>query len=295
MVERVEVRQLLAFVTVADTLHFGRAAERLGIAQPAVSQLIRRLEGRLELILFERTSHSVQLTPAGQALLPEARSALATLQRLSAHATALRDGTTTTLQVATTTGIAGRLADVLRRYHLRRPGVELDLKALPTEAKLQQVVTGALDAAFTRSRPRDRNGLKSHLAWSERYVAVVPTQAVAQDPTGLRAMRTLPLTILAREQHPAMHDELLDVARSLGFEPRVRDATATPQDTLALVATGAAWTLFFEGNVPDMPGLTVCALPDGTPPSRVWVVWRPAETRPHVREFVELVRGCRTG
>lgn len=280
----------MAFVSVADTLHFGRAAERLGIAQPAVSQLIRRLEGHLELILFERTSHRVQLTPAGQALLPEARSALATLQRLSTQATELREGTIATLRVATTTGIAARLADVLRRYHQERPGVELDLQVLPTRAKLEYVATGALDAAFIRSRPPNPNELNSQLAWSERYVAVVPTHAAAHDRTGLHAMSTLPLMILARGQHPVMHDELLDVSRSLGIEPRVREAMATPQDTLALVATGAAWTLFIEGNVPAMPGLTVCPLPDDTPLSRVWVIWRSSGTRPHVHEFVELFR-----
>ena len=71
----------MAFEAVADTLHFGRAAERLGIAQPAVSQLIRRLEEQLGVTLFERTSHRVTITPAGQELLPDARSAVATVRR----------------------------------------------------------------------------------------------------------------------------------------------------------------------------------------------------------------------
>jgi DNA-binding transcriptional LysR family regulator len=279
----------MAFVSVADTLHFGHAAERLGIAQPAVSQLIRRLEGQLDLILFERTSHRVALTPAGQALLPEARSAVATLERLSSRATELREGTTATLRIATTTGNGARLADVLRRYRRHHPGVELDLQVRPTRAKLDGVAAGALDVAFLRSEPPDAQGLSRRVAWTDRYVAVVPTHAAGRDGSGRQAMASLPLMIVARVHHPAMHDELLGVCRSLGTEPQVRDALATPQETLAIVATGAAWTLFFEGNVPELPGITVCALPDGTPPSRVWVVWRSAGMPAHVRDFLELV------
>src|SRR5947209_18258984 len=73
----VELRQLAAFVAVADELHFGRAAERIGVVQPAVSQLVRRLERELGIVLFERSSHHVALTAAGTELLPAARRALA--------------------------------------------------------------------------------------------------------------------------------------------------------------------------------------------------------------------------
>src|SRR5205823_4883684 len=89
IVARVELRQLAAFLAVADELHFGRAADRIGIVQPAVSQLVRRLERELGIVLFERSSHHVVLTAAGTELLPIARQALAARDELANRAAAL--------------------------------------------------------------------------------------------------------------------------------------------------------------------------------------------------------------
>jgi DNA-binding transcriptional LysR family regulator len=280
----------MAFEAVADTLHFGRAAERLGIAQPAVSQLIRRLEDQLGVTLFERTSHRVTITPAGQELLPDARSAVATVQRLGDRAAQLAEGSAATLRVATTQGTGARLAHLLRRYRDDHPGVALDLQVLPTTAKLANLATGMLDVAFTRSTPPATAGLGRRVAWSERYVAVLPAghPAAAKGRLDVEAIGTLPLITIPRADHPVMHDELLDVCRSIGLEPRVRPTLSTAQETMAMVATGAAWTLFIEGNVPlDVPGLTECTLPEDAPMSRVWVIWRTMGAPAHVLAFVE--------
>jgi DNA-binding transcriptional LysR family regulator len=285
----VEMRQLMAFVAVADTLHFGRAADQLGIAQPAVSQLIRRLEDQLAVTLFERTSHRVSITPAGHELLPDARAAVATVQRLGDRASQLAEGSVATLRVATTEGIAAQLADLLRRYRHDHPAVALDLQVLPTTAKLANVAAGTLDVAFVRSTPSDTPGVVRRVAWSEPYVAVVPDAhpAAAVDRLDVEAVRSLPLMIIPRAEHTVMHDELLDVCRSMDLEPRVRPTLATPQETFAMIATGAAWTLFVEGNVPPLPGVAICALPEHTPPSRVWVIWRPVGAPKHVLQFVD--------
>jgi DNA-binding transcriptional LysR family regulator len=280
----------MAFVAVADTLHFGRAAERLGIAQPAISQLIRRLEDHLGVVLFERTSHRVSITPAGQTLLPDARSAIATVQRLGDRASQLAEGSAATLRVATTTGIGSRLAELLTRYHQGHPAVALDLQVLTTTQKLSGVATGTIDVAFLRSTPPPTPELATRVAWSEPYVAVVPAEFAPEDGQRLdvQALGGLPLLVVARAEHPTMHDELLDVCRSLGLEPQTRPRPAAAQDTLALVAAGAAWTLFIDGNVPRLAGVHACELPDGTPPSRVWLVWRQIGAPTHVSDFVEV-------
>jgi DNA-binding transcriptional LysR family regulator len=288
IVAGVEMRQLTAFVAVADTLHFGRAAERLGIAQPAVSQLIRRLEDQLAVTLFERTSHRVSITPAGQELLPDARAAVATVQRLGERASKLAEGSTATLRVATTEGIGARLAELLRRYGRDNPGITFDLQVLPTGAKLANLAAGTLDVAFVRSTLTETPGLEQRVAWSEPYVAVVPAghPAAAADRLDVQALHSLPLMIVARTEHAVMHDQLLAICRSMALEPHVRPTLATPQETLAMVATGAAWTLFVGGNVPRVPGTTVRSLPANTPPSRVSVVWRPVGAPAHVLAFV---------
>ncbi|HET6706647.1 LysR family transcriptional regulator, partial [Amycolatopsis sp.] len=118
--ERVETRELEYFVAVAEELHFGRAAERLGIAQPPLSRAIGRLERRLGVQLFERTSRRVALTAAGAVFLIESRKALAAVD--AAVVRAQRSGRPHRLVVATPPGTgAGLLADVVRAYR-RRPG-----------------------------------------------------------------------------------------------------------------------------------------------------------------------------
>jgi DNA-binding transcriptional LysR family regulator len=286
----VELRQLMAFEAVADTLHFGRAAERLGVAQPAVSQLIRRLEEQLGVTLFERTSHRVAITPAGEALLPDARSAIATVRRLGGRASELAAGTPGSLRIATTVATGSRLADLLRRYGETQPAVELDLQVLPTEQKLANLAAGTLDVAFLRSTPAVTPGLAKRVAWRERFVAVLPAghPAAASGRLDVDALGALALMVIPRSVHPVMHDELLAVCRSIAVDPPVRRTLPTPQETLAMIATGAAWTLFIEGHVPgDVPGVAACELPAQAPLSHVWLLWRTGAP-PHVLEFVAL-------
>jgi DNA-binding transcriptional LysR family regulator len=128
------------------------------------------------------------------------------------------------------------------------------------------------------------------VAWCERYVAVLPAghPATADSRLDVEAIGALPLIAIPRADNPVMHDELLAVCRSIALEPRVRPTLSTPQETMAMIATGAAWTLFIEGNVPlDVPGLAECTLPEDAPMSRVWVVWRTVGAPAHVLAFVE--------
>jgi DNA-binding transcriptional LysR family regulator len=116
-----ELRQLAAFVAVADELHFGRAAERLGVVQPAVSQLVRRLERELGVVLFERSSHHVALTGAGTKLLPAARRSLSASHELALAAPALVRGEQGELRVGTTEGIGANLKPPPRTVRRRAP------------------------------------------------------------------------------------------------------------------------------------------------------------------------------
>jgi DNA-binding transcriptional LysR family regulator len=255
-----------------------------------VSQLIRRLEEQLGVTLFERTSHRVTITPAGEALLPDARSALATVRRLESRASELAAGTAESLRIATTVATGSRLADLLRRYGETHPAVELDLQVLPTESKLANLSAGTLDVAFLRSTPARAPGLAKRAAWSERFVAVLPAghPAAASGRLDVDALGALPMMVVPRSVHPVMHDDVLAVCRSIGVAPPVRRTLPTPQETLAMIATGAAWTLFIEGHVPgDVPGVAACDLPAHAPLSHVWLLWREGAPQ-HVREFVAL-------
>ena len=177
-----------------------RAAERLGVAQPAVSQLIRRLEEQLGVTLFERTSHRVTITPAGEQLLPDARSAVATVRRSSTRASELAAGTAGSLRDRHHGGDGGPARGLLRRYGEAQPAVELDLQVLPTEQKLANLAAGTLDVAFLRSTPAVTPGWPSG-AWRERFVAVLPAAHPAAATAPARRRRP---GGAATDDHPAV-------------------------------------------------------------------------------------------
>jgi len=285
IVARVELRQLAAFVAVADELHFGRAAERLGIVQPAVSQLVRRLEKELGIVLFERSSHHVAITGAGAGLLPAARRVLAAADDLAAAVPALAGGQQGELAVGTTEGMGPKLNLVLARFADEHPHASIRLEAMHTPAKVRAVRDGTLDVAFVRA-PVDREGIDAAELWSEPLVALVPARhpAASTEPP-LPELASLPLILAERSANPGMHDALLDACRRCGLEPRLGPPLRNVQEALATIATGAAWTLLTAGNVAEAPG--VAARPIGAH-TGIELIWRSTGAGPLAKSFVEL-------
>jgi DNA-binding transcriptional LysR family regulator len=290
-----ELRQLAAFVAVADELHFGRAAERLGVVQPAVSQLVRRLERELGVILFERSSHHVVLTGAGSKLLPAARHALSAEDELTATAAALRQGEQGELRIGTTEGIGANLNLLLGRFAEERPNVGVHLHAIHTPAKLRAVRDGDLDVAFVRA-PADASGLRVDELWSEPLVAVLPARhaLAARASVALRELSSLPLLLGPRSTNPGMHDLLLALCREAGLEPRLGPPLVSVQEALATISTGAAWTLLTAANAPRrMRGVTVRTVSDPAAQIGVDLAWRAAGASPLARTFIDLVLRAR--
>src|SRR5437868_5418075 len=133
---RVEIRQLACFVTVAEELSFGRAAQQLHVVQPAVSQQVRRLERELGVQLFDRSSRHVRLTSAGERLLPEARAVLAAAGRTRQIAASIAAGTDGLLRVGTSQGLGERLEQVLEKLRTAAPGLEVRLVSAAVAERL---------------------------------------------------------------------------------------------------------------------------------------------------------------
>lgn len=163
-----ELRQLVYFVTVAEELHFGRAAERLHIVQSAVSQQIRRLERELGAELFDRSPRHVRLTGAGERLLPEARTVLAAVDRARAAVAPAE-----VLRLGTSTGLGAHLDRVLAGFAERKPAVQVELVSLPARERLARVVDGRLDAAFVRGA-EPLAGVRVLPLWPDPLVAALP-------------------------------------------------------------------------------------------------------------------------
>jgi DNA-binding transcriptional LysR family regulator len=184
-VDDVETRELRYFVAVAEELHFGRAAGRLHIGQPAVSQQVRRLERELGAELLDRSPRHVRLTAAGERLLPEARAVLAAVARARAAVAATPVARAGRLRLGTSTGLGERLERVLDTFARLAPGVALELVAAAAAQRLAWVADGTLDAAFVRSpvRQGDR-GLRAVPLWRDELLlrACERSESDDQDP-----------------------------------------------------------------------------------------------------------------
>lgn len=245
-----EFRQLLYFVTVAEELHFGRAADRLHIVQPAVSQQILRLEAELGIALFDRSTRRVTLTIAGQRLLPEARAVLSAVQNARQSVADVAAERAMTLRLGTSTGLGERLPRVLAELRARIPDQAVELVGLPVQERLTQTACGGLDAALVRG-PASHPGLRLQPVWEDLLVAVLPaTHPLARQPLiGLSQLAALPLRMVAREINPPLVDLLLAACRCAGFEPRHEPAAASDQDLLAAIgASPASWTVYYDAQ-----------------------------------------------
>lgn len=255
-----ELRQLRYFVAVAEELHFGRAAERLHIVQPTVSQQVRRLERELQLDLFDRTTRQVTLTAAGAAFLPHARAVLAAeragLDAMADH----RAEQNAVLRIGTSVGLGTRLEHVLASLAASAPDITVELTSSPTTGRLQAVRDGELDAAFVRGASR-RQGLDLIPVWKDPLVVALPAAHPLATGTAVHVadLAALPLRIVPRENNPHLVDLVVAACNAAGFEPVVGPAFTTDQDTLAAIATGAAsWTVFYAAQAARLPtGRTV--------------------------------------
>ncbi|GAB3871166.1 LysR family transcriptional regulator [Dactylosporangium cerinum] len=233
-----ELRELRYFVTVAQELGFGRAAERLNVVQPAVSQQIRRLERELGVRLFDRSTRRVSLTTAGERLLPEARAALAAAERVGAVASAIAAETGAVLRVGTSQGLGHRLNEVLAA--LRAP---VRLQALPLADRLASVRRGDLDAAFVRVLT-SASELELLPLWTDRLVVALPeAHPLADCPElSLEQLAGLPVRLAPRRDNPPFHD--LIAGSGIALTPAAPFTNL--QDTLAEIGVGEpSWTVLY--------------------------------------------------
>lgn len=245
-----ELRQLRYFLTVAEELHFGRAAERLHIVQSAVSQQIRRLERELGCDLFDRSARRVRLSPGGLVLLAHAREMLLIEEKARAAVAAVgTDGTV--LRLGTSSGMGHRLDLLLDALARDAAGVRTELVSLPVQARVQAVCTGRLDAAFVRAA-LPVQGLTTVPVWRDEVLVALPAaHPAAEDGTTLDLIRlaALPLRLTSRRSHPALVDLVTAACRVSGFEPVTAAAPGSLHDTPAAIGSGApSWTVVYASQ-----------------------------------------------
>jgi DNA-binding transcriptional LysR family regulator len=296
----IETRQLRHFAAVADALHFGRAAERLGITQPPLSQSILALEKTLGAPLFTRTKRSVKLTPFGEQWLPEVRAALAAVDALPATAQRLRDGSRGHLSLSfVSTADYSLLPDLVRRYAEAFPEVEIRLLEATSDVQIPALAAGEGHAGIIIPPP-DR-ALPEPLAYrrlvSEPLVAAVPAAWIddgrlATTDDGMLASDALtdaPLILFPRTVAPAFHDLVTRYFAGHGRPARIVQEAIQMQTIIALVSAGLGVALV-PASLRNLARAEVRYVDIREPPMlETGLAWRRDDDTPTLRELLRLV------
>jgi len=291
-----ELRQLRYFVTVAEELHFGRAAARLHMTQPPLSQTIAALEETLGAPLFLRTRRQVELTPAGAALLPEARRVLeqaAAMPELVRRAAAGESGRLALSFV--TPADYSVLPPLLRDYSAAFPNVELVLQEATTDLQIDDLLHGRIDAGLLIPPLPDKAQavLDYTSVLIEPLVLCAPAGLLAQDgqPVALGALPHLPLIIFPRKSAPALYDAILSCFHDAGITPSIGQEAIQMQTIVSLVSAGMGLALVPQ-SVSNLqrPGVEYRALANPTVPVELGLAWRRDMVSPVLQGFLELLR-----
>lgn len=290
-----ELRQLRNFVTLADELHFTRAAARVGISQPALSLNIRQLEEEIGVSLFRRTKRRVELTAAGEVLLTEARRTLSQLDWAAGAARRAEQGEVGRLAL----GFVGPatysvLPPILRAFHERFPGVELDVDELNTGQQLPALREGRLQLGFLRPpMPADSDGLVIERILRETVVVALQRghRLAGESRVRLIDLAEEPLLIFRRDLEPTLYDSYMRLCADAGVVPRVLHEANPLHLIIGLVAAGLGFTLLPTSvrklQRPDV----VYRLVDPQPPKvEVAAAWRIDEPSPILRAFLGVMR-----
>ncbi len=291
MVGQVDLsKHLRYFLTVAEELHFSRAAAILGIAQPPLSQAMRRLEDELGVTLFDRLPRETALTAAGHALREQAREFLAAEQRMRTLMTTIRDGALGTLRAGVPPETpAAALGELLQRLTEQAPGLDVDLQELTTAEQLELLAAARLDVGLVH-QPVDDVDLCAGPTTRTRLGVVLPrTSPLARSAElALADLAGHGLVIFPRATAPAWHDHLLAVCREHGFTPgRIRHAR-NPEFLCGLVLAGQGLALERESAIRREPRVTWRPLTGDPLWQQVAAVWPRRSPHPAARRFATL-------
>lgn len=290
-----ELRHLRAFTAVAETLHFSRAAGRLGLSQPALSRAIGELEGALGVPLFRRTTRNVRLTEPGEVFLRETRATLRQLAQADAAARQSAAGVSGSIRIAYMDfAINGRLPELLRLFRERNPDIRLDLSFVPTTGQQKALMEKQIDVGFLIGSV-DSKRIQNYRFHTERYVALVPSTH------RLANARDLRLADLAREAFvmgspefwTAHRERVFVLCHQAGFFPDIVQEASSSEGIFGLVAAGTGVSIYAEcvRNL-QRRGLVIKNLRDVRAEIPIVAAWDRESPSPTVQRFVDFLQSA---
>lgn len=287
------MRQLAYFVAIAEERNFTRAAQRIPIAQPAISQQIHRLESELSEKLFIRDRRAIRLTPAGEAFLPHARAILASAEHAREAVAALSGLLTGRLSVGFVQPLPDRrLTGLIGAFHRQYPGIELSLIEDETDALLAALATGGLDAALIGLGRYDRPppGMAAMLVATEPMVVVVHPQhpLAGRGSIRLEALRDEPMITFTSSSK--QRSNLEAACRAAGYAPRVVAETSDLGVIIELIQEQIGVCVLPQSALQGTQAVAQLHLTRPRLTRRIMLIWPPANSPPAARAFLALAQ-----
>lgn len=283
---KLELRHLRSFVVLAEELHFGRAARRLAITQPAVSHQLAQAEELLGVELLRRSPRSVSLTPAGRTLLTGARRVLGELERtlrdLGQHQSALRNRLVLGyVEYAYLPVVSGLVRTLRERY----PDLELEHREMYAAQQVEALRDGEIDVGFALLPASDLKLVARPILEGFWGVALPRRHPLARLPNvPLAALAGEPLIVFARALNPPLYDWLLTRLRESGFEPRLAYQTSQAHFGPRLVQEGVGLFIAASYVLTELPrGVVVRPLEGLGDKLVLGALWRPDNRAPALR------------
>lgn len=285
-----ELRHLRYFVTLAEELHFARAAERLNIAPPTLTVQIQEIERNLSARLLLRTKRSVALTPAGEIFLAEARNVLEQYARAESVGRRAGRGEVGRVEIGYvgSAAYAGVLQQQMSTFLEQWPGVHLNARELPMDELPQLIVDGTVDIGFVRLPVTMPRSLRIHPLLRDYFCLATPSQLYRDIKDPIRAARLSNAAFITPEQESGTYE----VARRGRFKPNIVAAPGSLLAVLTHVSLGAGVSVIpsVVRNVVTLPGVAFHRIAGDPFFSEVAAVFRASESSPTVKHFVRQIQ-----
>lgn len=289
----VELRHLHYFIAVAEELHFSRAAERLCISQPPLSQQIRSLEDELGVKLFERTKRQVQLTKAGKVFLERSYLMLGQLEQAIAVTQRIGRGEVGRLAIGfVDSAMYTVLPEMLRVFREQFPAVELQLYELTTAQQIQALHHKQVDIGIVRSAVSEP-GLRVECFLPESLVLALPEthRLSAQTQVSLCDLADESFILFPAKMGPVFYEQIIHLCQQAGFRPKVEQEAVQMHTIIGLVAAGLGIAII-PASLQNFhrSGVIYRPLQEQIPKTGLYLAWRQHDTSPVIRAFLSLAQ-----
>jgi DNA-binding transcriptional LysR family regulator len=284
-----ELRQIRSFLSIAETLHFGRTAELIHLSQPALSLQIQALEEEVGVRLFERNRRKTTLTAAGSAFRDDAAAALSQLEQAIRRAKLAANGKLGLLRIGFVSTAGNEIvADIVREFRDLNPEVEFSLRNILTAGQIQMLETGSLDIGFLRLPIGGHSTLDVVTVHREPFVLVVPSshKLAKRKRVRLREVAGENFVMYERTWAPGFHDLMFGILRDAGIVPNVTQTAGEVPTLISLVASGMGITIMPASAVKhSVASVVACNIVDRIPMSEIGIAVRKGARPPVVDNF----------